>query len=84
MKEVVPRYVGAIDKMYSKEKDPYLLGEQLCISDLKLLTSVIGLNSGGQIEHVPVGCLDKYSHVMAAVKAAADHRKVKEWNSKHE
>ncbi len=26
LKEVVPRYVGAIDKMYSKEKDPYLTG----------------------------------------------------------
>ncbi len=64
--------------MYSKEKDPYLLGEQLSISDLKLWTFVIGLNSGAQIEHVPAGCLDKYSRVMAAVKAAADNRKVKE------
>ncbi len=73
-----------VDNRYAKEKGPYLLGEQLSIAGLKLLTFVIGLNSGAQIEHVPARCLDKYSHVMAALKAAADHRKVKKWNSKHE
>ncbi len=54
-KEMVLRYVGAIDKMKAKEKGLYLLGEQLSTAYLKLLAVVIGLNSGDKSTTCPVG-----------------------------
>ncbi len=44
---------------------------------------LLGINNGVQFDHVPAGCLDKYSHVMAAIKATSEHPKVKEWNAMH-
>ncbi len=77
--ETLPRYVGAVDKIYAKSAGPYLLGDTVSIADIKLYCVLDGMNEGKQYDHVPAGVLDQFSHVMTARKAVAEHEKVKDW-----
>ncbi len=82
VQEVLPQFFDTIDKLYGESKGSFLLGNHVCIADLKLMCTLEGLNEGEQYEHVAAGVLDKYTHVIAARKAVVEHAKVKAWYAK--
>lgn len=83
VEETFPRYFGAVDKMYAETKGPYLLGDKLTIADLKVASFAGSMNKGGRLDHIPAGCLEQYTHLMACSKAVLQAEKVKEWNDAH-
>lgn len=83
IENAIPRYVGAINKMYAATEGPFLLGETMTVADVKLAGWASWMNSGKPFEHIPEGSLEKYSNVMAASKAVMSNEKVKEWYAKH-
>lgn len=80
-KELVPRYIGAADKIFAKHNGPFLLGDEMSIADIKLMAVISGLKKGG-FDHVSPSCVDKYENVMKAVKATSENKKVVEWLAK--
>lgn len=83
IEEVFPRYLWALNKIFGETQGPFLLGEEMTIGDLKLANRVIGINSGQQFDHIPAGCIDEYTHLLASAKAVLAHPKVLEWNAMH-
>ncbi len=83
IEETFPRYFGAIDKIYSASAGPYLLGETMSVADIKVMCFVEGVNKGGNLDHIPAGCLDKYSHLLSVTKTVLENQKVKEWKAAH-
>lgn len=79
--ELFPLYYGTIDQMYSAVKGPFLLGETLTIADVKLANFALPMNTGGFLNHVPAGCVDKFPHVLACAKAVMGLDRVKEWHA---
>lgn len=83
VEETFPRYLGALNKIFAETTGPFLLGEEMSIADLKLANLIASVNKGEQFDHVPAGCLDEYSHLLASSKAVMAHEKVAEWNAAH-
>ncbi len=81
--EVIPRYVGGIDKVYDRTKGPYLLGADMSIADIKLACVLSMINDGGPFAFCKDDALNQYPLVGAAMKAVLTHEKVKGWKAMH-
>ncbi|CAG9465723.1 unnamed protein product [Pedinophyceae sp. YPF-701] len=82
VKEVIPRYVGALDRLIAAEPGEFCANGKLSIADIFVYTAVNQMRSG-MLDGVPADCMDGYAAVMKAYNAVAAHPKVQEWEKAH-
>lgn len=83
LQTTLPRYFGAIEKIYAENKGPFLLGEVITIADLKVMSIYRQLTDGGMFAVGEPKALNAYPRIQAAAKAVLAHGKVASWYKKN-
>jgi prostaglandin-H2 D-isomerase / glutathione transferase len=80
---VLPTQFANLEKVLERNKsNPFALGSDLSIADLKLGVLLVWIRSG-KLDGIPASLVDSHARVAALVDAYAAHPKIQEWNAAH-
>ena len=78
-KETLPKFMLALQKRVEEFGDgPFLTGEKVTTADVKLMTTMLILDSG-YLDFVPKGLLEGYPRLMRAINGVKELPAVVEW-----
>ncbi|CEG48312.1 glutathione s [Plasmopara halstedii] len=78
---IVPKTLGFLEKVISRNKGSYATGAHLTVADLAIYGVLLGFKAG--IPGFPKTIADSYENLQRVFKLVAEHPKVIEWNSSH-